>query len=216
MENYKNKIQIKFKILSLFYDSFDLAFMFDQSKNPRRALAKKIPNEHIHILDVCVGTANSAIAVTKENLNTNIIGIDLSKEMIAVAERKVKKEKIPNISFQQMDATKMNFPNDSFNIVMVSFGLHELDYALMIKILREMNRVLKKDGKLYIIDYEKEDNLFRRILLWLCLKLFEPKHMPEFLTYNWDDILKNVGFSLDANEKQLFSKLISGTKINSI
>jgi len=190
--------------------------MLDQSKNPRRKLTKKIPDEDIRILDVCVGTANSAIAVAKENPNTHITGIDLSKDMIAVAERKVKKQKISNISFQHMDATKMVFSDNCFDVVMVSFGLHELGYDLMIKILHEINRILKKGGKLYIIDYEKENDSFKKILLWLCLKLFEPKHMSEFLEYNWDDILREAGFSLDSNEKQLFSKLISGIKIKTI
>jgi len=213
MENYKNKVQLKFKILSWFYDSFDWAFTLDQSKNPRRNLAQKISDENIQILDVCVGTANSAIVVAKKNSNNNIIGIDLSEDMIAVAKRKLKKQKFSNISFLQMDATAMTFTDNYFDIVMISFGLHELNYELMIKILNEINRVLKKDGKLYIIDYGKEDTSVRKLLLWLCLKLFEPKHMSEFLKYNWKEILKKTGFNITANEKQLFSKLISATKL---
>lgn len=213
MKNYKSKVQFKFKFLSWFYDTFDCAFILDQSKNPRKNLAQKIPNENIQILDVCVGTANTAIIIAQKNSKNNIIGIDLSKDMIAVAEKKRSKHKITNLSFLQMDATEMNFTNSYFDVVMVSFGLHELGYELMMKILYEMNRVLKKGGKLYIIDYKKEDDSFRALLLWLCLRLFEPKHMSEFLQYNWGKILKKVGFHIKANEKQLFSKLISAAKL---
>jgi len=212
MENYKTKLNLKFKTLSWFYDAFDWAFALDQSKNPRKLLAQRISNDTIQILDVCVGTANSAIAVAKNYPDVHITGIDLSADMMAVAKRKTQKLGISNITFRQMDAATMDFSDESFDIVMISFGLHELGYDLMMKILNEMNRVLKRNGKLYIIDYAKEDDPVRKVLLWLCLKIFEPKHMSKFLEYNWNDILKKAGFNLDSSAKQLFSKLISGTK----
>ena len=212
MEDYRKRITLKFRVLSRFYDLFELAFMLAPSQNPRKALAGRIPNEHLRVLDVCTGTGNGAIPVAKENPRTSITGIDLSREMLAVAERKVKKGRIANISFQQMDATKMQFPNGRFDIAMVSFGLHELDYGLMMKTLLEMNRVLKVDGKFYIVDYEEEESLLKRILLSTWITLLEPEHMPEFLTYNWGDVLKDAGFSLDASDKHLFSRLMCGTK----
>ena len=212
MGNYRTKSILKFKFISWFYDAFDWAFALDQSRNPRRRLAQRIPNGTVQILDVCVGTANSAIAVAKNRPDVHITGIDLSADMMAVARRKTQKLGISNINFRQMDATNMDFPDDSFDVVMVSFGLHELSYVLMIKVLTEMNRVLNRNGKLYVIDYEREDDPVRRVLLWLCLKLFEPKHMSKFLEYSWDDIFRESGFKLDASEKLLFSKLISGTK----
>lgn len=212
MGNYRTKSILKFKFISWFYDAFDWAFALDQSRNPRRRLAQRIPNGTVQILDVCVGTANSAIAVAKNRPDVHITGIDLSADMMAVARRKTQKLGISNINFRQMDATNMDFPDDSFDVVMVSFGLHELSYVLMIKVLTEMNRVLNRNGKLYVIDYEKEDDPVRRVLLWLCLKLFEPKRMSKFLEYSWNDIFEESGFKLDSSEKQLFSKLISGTK----
>lgn len=209
MQEYEGRIKLKFKMLAAFYDLFDTPFRLNSAGNPRLALAKKIPNAALRILDVCVGTANSAIAVAEVNNQNQIVGIDLSPDMIAVAENKIRKRGIKNISIREMDATRMSFQDGEFDIVMISFALHELGYELMMSILKEMSRVVKKSGTLYIIDYEKEEALFKNFILSIHLKIFEPGHLSQFLRYDWDEILRGVGFRVTGTEKYLFSKLIS-------
>lgn len=187
-------------------------FLLNKKGNPRHALAKRIPNEVLRILDVCVGTANSAIVVAEYNDQNEIVGIDLSPDMIAVAENKIRKRCIQNISLRQMDATKMSFKDGEFDIVMISFGLHELEYELMMGVLKEMSRVLKESSELYIIDYEGVNGLLKKLVFSIYLKIFEPSHMPQFLKYNWTQILRSIGFSITNLDKYLCSKLISATK----
>lgn len=212
MQDYERQIKLKFKLLATFYDLFDLAFLLDRKMNPRYALARKIPNEALRILDVCTGTASSSIVVAKVNGRNEIIGIDLSPDMIAVAEGKIRKRGIRNISIHQMDARKMRFQDGEFDVAMISFGLHELGYQLMLDILREMCRVLKDRGRLYIIDYEREDGLVKNFAFSIFLRIFEPEHMPQFLKYDWVEILRGIEFQVNEIEKCSFSKLISATK----
>lgn len=181
MQGYEGRIKLKFKILATFYDLFDIPFRLNMTANPRFALARRIPNTALRILDVCVGTANSAVAVAEANSQNQIIGIDLSPDMIAVAENKIRKLCIQNISVREMDATRMNFEDGEFNIAMISFALHELDYELMMCILKEMSRVVKDSGTLYVIDYEREQSWFKGVILSIHLKICEPGHMPQFL-----------------------------------
>jgi ubiquinone/menaquinone biosynthesis C-methylase UbiE len=210
--NYEKRIKLKFKLLAAFYDLFDLAFLLDRKRSPRYALADNIPDEAIRILDVCSGTANSSIAVAQANVRNDIICIDLSPDMIAVAYSKLQKQNIRNISIRQMNATEMSFQDGEFDVAMISFALHEMDYELMLKVLRQMCRVLKDGGKLYIIDYDREKGWCKNLLLSMHLKVFEPKYMAKFLKYDWADTLKDVGFQFISSEKYLFSKLIAATK----
>lgn len=202
----------KFRWLAAFYDAFDLVFLLDPKSNPRHALAAKIPNDALRILDVCTGTANNAIAVAEANPQNRITGVDLSPDMIAVAERKIRQRDLQTITIHHMNATGMDFQPGTFDIVMISFGLHEFDRELMGRVLREMQRVLKRGGKLYIVDYERGKGFLRSVLFDLYLRIFEPKHLPQFLAYNWAEILGEVGLELDELEICLFSKLISATK----
>lgn len=212
MQEYEQQIKLKFKALSAFYDLFDIPFYLTRRGNPRLALAAKIPNQPLRILDVCIGTANSAITVSQANDQNEIAGIDLSPDMISVAESKIRKRSIRNISIRQMDATRMSYRDGEFDVVMVSFGLHEMDHELMMDVLQEMSRVLKESGKFYIIDYEQETGLIKKIILSIHLKIFEPSHMPQFLQYNWNEILQKVGLQFTSKDKYLFSKLISAAK----
>ena len=76
MQEYEGRIKLKFKILAAFYDLFDMPFRLNTAGNPRLALAKKIPNAALGILDVCVGTANRAIAVAEANNQNQITGTE--------------------------------------------------------------------------------------------------------------------------------------------
>jgi ubiquinone/menaquinone biosynthesis C-methylase UbiE len=106
----------------------------------------------------------------------------------------------------------MSFQDGEFDVVMISFALHELEHELMMRILCEMSRVVKGGGLLYIIDYESADSFFKKLVFAANLKLFEPAHMPQFLQYDWKELLAEAGFRFTGKEKYLFSKLISAVK----
>ena len=211
MKDYERLIRWKFKWLATFYDLFDLTFLLDKTRNPRYALARKIPNEPLRILDICVGTANSSIVIAEANDQNEIVGIDLSPDMIAKAKNKIRRQGMRNMSIHKMDAASMSFPDGEFDIAMISFGLHELGHELMMTVLREICRVLKEGGKLYIVDYERQGGI-KGLLFSIYLRIFEPEHMPRFLTYDWAKVLLGAGVQINATEKYPFSKMISAVK----
>jgi ubiquinone/menaquinone biosynthesis C-methylase UbiE len=110
MKDYERLTRWKFKWLATFYDLFDLTFLLDKTRNPRYALTRNIPNEPLRILDVCVGTANSSIVIAEANDQNEIVGIDLSPDMIAKAKNKIRRRGIRNMSIHKMDAASMSFP----------------------------------------------------------------------------------------------------------
>jgi ubiquinone/menaquinone biosynthesis C-methylase UbiE/uncharacterized protein (UPF0335 family) len=74
-----------------------------------------------------------------------MIGIDASSRMIDMANTRNQHDKI---SFQVMDASNLEFKDDSFDLVTLSNSLHHLDDIP--GILSEMKRVVKKDGYILI------------------------------------------------------------------
>ena len=61
-------------------------------------------------------------------------------------------------------------------------------------IMREMSRVLKEDGKFYIVDYMRGNGLMKKIIFNIYLKIFEPRHIQVFLDNPWPQVLNSVGF----------------------
>jgi SAM-dependent methyltransferase len=99
------------------------------------------------VLDVATGSGGF-IHFLLEGLKgyTEIIGVD-SNERAVQAFAEAFKDK-PNIHFQAMDAARLDFEPESFDLVCVSNSLHHIDDPLLV--LRQMERVLRPGGHLLV------------------------------------------------------------------
>ncbi|MFW5790511.1 MAG: class I SAM-dependent methyltransferase [Bacillota bacterium] len=93
------------------------------------------------ILDLATGTGVISLYLSKVFTNSQIIGIDISTDMLARAREKAKKSAINNIEFLQGDVYDLPFPNNEFSLVTVSNALFSFN---------EVTRILKEDGILIV------------------------------------------------------------------
>ncbi len=107
-------------------------------------LAKELKVEKI--ADLCCGTGNQ-LKYFKEAGFKDIIGVDLSPDMLKVATERYK------LQCLNEDATATSLPSDYYDMVMISFALHEKPLETAKKIIDEARRILKKDGYLFLVDY---------------------------------------------------------------
>ena len=91
-------------------------------------------------------------------------GVDLSDDMLRVAKNKVIRAGLKNISLYRMDAADLRFRNESFDKILLSLVLHELDEALTGKILNEAKRILKPHGEIIITEWEPSRRLLQKLL----------------------------------------------------
>jgi len=105
------------------------------------------------ILDVATGTADFAIqAVTLSP--ENIVGVDISEGMLEIGREKIHQKKLGHlISLETGDSEQLNFPDNQFDAVIVAFGVRNFEH--LDKGLAGMQRVLKKDGKVVILEFSK-------------------------------------------------------------
>ena len=169
-------INLFYKIISKAYDLLDVIYFRNYKNSPRKAVFERI-YENDKVLDLCTGTATNAINISKKRTNTKIVGIDLSKNMLKIAQGKINKNKLENIRLLQMDATQLKFKSNTFDKILISLVLHELNDELASKIIMEAKRVLKEDGEIIITEWEPSKQLFKQIL-------FAPIHFLEPKTYH--------------------------------
>jgi demethylmenaquinone methyltransferase/2-methoxy-6-polyprenyl-1,4-benzoquinol methylase len=204
----------KYKRLSLYYDplfsTLERIVFSGENKNPRQALSMKIPTGRLSVLDVCTGTGRGVLPIAASG--ADIVAIDLSPHMLAVADRKIRNQKIQNISLHKMDATKLDLPDERFDVAISSFALHEMDRTLIDQVLKEIHRVLKTGGKLYLVEFEKDKNPWIQFLFNLYTRISYPPTVQQFFRYDWREILPPTGFHLDNIERYRISKLICATK----
>jgi demethylmenaquinone methyltransferase/2-methoxy-6-polyprenyl-1,4-benzoquinol methylase len=129
-------------------------------------------------LDLCCGTGDLAFALA--NAGVRVVGLDFSEEMLRVAARKSQRlskptqTAKPEIEFIRGDAQQIPFPENTFDIVTIGYGLRNL--ADLNAGIREMLRVSKPDGRLLALEFGKPENSIWRAIyfsyLRACLPVF--------------------------------------------
>ena len=118
----------------------------------RKKAIKLLQNKGIKtMLDIATGTGDFAIEALKINPE-KIVGVDISEGMLSVGIEKIKKmglEKI--IQLQKGDSEKLPFSDNSFDAVIVSFGVR--NFENLQKGLSDMFRVTKPGGYCLILEF---------------------------------------------------------------
>ena len=136
------------------------------SYNGKRQMSKQIIDgvaSYVEIpdgskcLDVGCGSGALSIAVAKKNPNAQVIGIDRwGKEYASfsknLCESNSAAEGVSNTSFQQGDACKLDFPDETFDAVISNYVYHNIPSKDRQAILLETLRTLKKGGTFAIHD----------------------------------------------------------------
>ncbi len=168
-----------YTIISKFYDLLDVIYFRDKGINPRNAILKFIPDEPVMILDLCCGTISNTITIAKVKPKAKIVGIDRSDEMLKIAKKKIKKEHLKNITVENTDAANTRYPDESFDYLIIGLVLHEMETDLAGKILAEAHRLLKTNGKLIVLEWERADSFWKR-LIFFPIKVMEPTPFKRF------------------------------------
>jgi demethylmenaquinone methyltransferase/2-methoxy-6-polyprenyl-1,4-benzoquinol methylase len=179
------------------YDGFELVLSGIRKKN-----VEQINPVGKSVLDVATGTGSLAIELGKKA--RSVVGIDLSDKMLAVAKRK---SKIDNITFQQMDASQMDFDNGSFDIVTISLGLHDMPPEVRDAVLKESKCVLKPDGELFILEHDLPRNKLFASVSATLIDTFESRYFLPFVRSDFQAYLQSFGFKIRKRTPFLFGHL---------
>ena len=110
-------------------------------------------------LEVGCGTGRISIGIAKYNPNVDIIAVDLSENMLAVAKENAKQEGVlDRIQFQIADAKKLPFDNQSFDSVFCHNMLHHIPDPL--HMVEDIKRVAKDNGSILIRDLIRVNRFF--------------------------------------------------------
>ena len=196
MKDYKKYNDQLFSRWAPVYDVFELIL-----SDVRNQITKEINPINKSVLDVATGTGSLAIDLSKSA--EKVVGIDLSSKMLDVAEKKRKND---NLSFLLMDASCMKFNDEEFDVVTISLGLHDMPLDIRTLVLKEVKRVLKRNGKLYILEYDLPQNPLGAVSSRL-INTFESKYYLDFINSDFYNYLNTFGFKIEKQSNYLFNHL---------
>lgn len=132
------------------YDALFKRFFYPRIRHAIASMEIK-PGELV--LDVGVGTGLSLPIYPPE---CRVIGVDLSREMLAKAGKKIKREGLDNVKLLEMDAMKLDFADNSFDKVFISHVVSVVPDPS--RVMSEVRRVCKDRGKVVIVNHFKSRN----------------------------------------------------------
>ena len=112
------------------------------------------------LLEIATGTG--LLSIELQSLVQKITAIDISPEMIVIANQKLQDKQITNIEFKVGDSYQLEFSDSSYDLLLASNVLHLLFQPEIA--LKEMIRVIKPNGKIIIPTFMHGQNLKSHIL----------------------------------------------------
>ncbi len=121
----------------------------------RRKAIKRFQKDNPRVLlDVATGTADMSIMAARILQPEKIIGIDISEKMLEIGRRKIDKEGLgTKIELFSGDGETINFPKDTFDGVMVAFGVR--NFENLEKGMAEILRVMRPGAQLIVLEFSK-------------------------------------------------------------
>lgn len=143
------------------YDFMNHVLSFGIDKFWRKRLVKELRRyKPKKILDIATGTGDSAIVLLQTDAE-KIIGVDISKKMLARGKEKIRKKKLSGkIELMHCDGESLKFKNNTFDAVNVSFGVR--NFENLDKGLSEIYQAVKPDGIATILEFSMPGNFMIR------------------------------------------------------
>ena len=154
------------------------------------------PSPEYVVLDIATGAGHTALALAP-HVN-RVIAYDMTERMLAVTRRNAVARVRTIVLTRRGTAEALPFPDGSFDIVTVRQAPHH--YADVRTAVREMARVVKRSGRIVIVDSISPDNdvLDRQ---WNHIeKLRDPSHVRNYRPREWRAFIKDADLRVTFEE----------------
>ena len=177
---------------------YDVWGKLTESHARERALELAEIHDGQHILEVAVGTGLAFYEIVKRNPNGSNMGVDLSAGMLSKAKRRLGKLTGANYSLAQGSAFDLHVEDGSIDLLMNSYMFDLIAFDDMNTVIGEFRRVLKKDGRLVLVNMTAGEGIGGR--LYETIYRISPESMGGCRGVRMTEKLQQSGFRVEARE----------------
>ena len=177
----------------------------------REVVIKAISGKPDKIIDLGCGTGSTTIMLKQAFPTAEVIGLDLSPQMLTMSEYKAKQGQF-DIKWVHGLAESTKFADGEFDVVTASLLFHETPTYIALEVLKEAYRLLKPGGQIIILDGHQKT---LRNTTWLS-DIFEEPYIKEYAAGSIDAWMGKAGFERVLTEDVWWTnQLTTGVKSSS-
>lgn len=150
-----------------------------------------------HVLDVATGAGHTAFALAP--YVAQVVGLDITREMLVVAQEGAAARNLRNISFLEGDAQELPCEAGSFDVVTCRQAPHH--FPNIRRAVQEWARVLKPGGKLVLVDSISPEEPEIDASLDEIERLRDPSHVRNQRLSAWIALLNEAGFTISTTRE---------------
>jgi SAM-dependent methyltransferase len=149
------------------------------------------------VLDLGTAAGHTALALAPHV--TEVIGIDVTAEMVELARGLAHERGVTNAAFRVADVASLPFADHSFDIVTSRYSAHH--YPQPQRAFSEAFRVLRPGGRLMFVDTVAPDDPFLDTFI-NCIELLRDRsHVRDKSVYEWTSMVTGLGFAVELLEE---------------
>ena len=156
VDKSQRRVRAMFAAIARRYDLLNHLLSLNIDRSWRRFAARAVPPEPgVPVLDCCTGTADLALAYHQAGRGRSpVVGADFCRPMLQRGWQKARRAGASGrVTLVEADAQNLPFPNDTFGVVCVAFGLRNV--ADTARGIDEMVRVARPGGKVAILEFSR-------------------------------------------------------------
>jgi ubiquinone/menaquinone biosynthesis C-methylase UbiE len=150
------------------------------------------------VLDLACGPGFVALEFAKHA--REVVGVDLTAEMLKKARALAHRDGFDNVTFRRADVNRLPFPDGSFDLVVTRASFHHFPEPE--RALKEIVRVLKRNGRILISDNTSKNDPKKSRLQNMLEKMRDPSHVEMIPLRKWRKLFKGAGIRV-VKEKRL-------------
>jgi len=129
--------------------------------------------DHGEAVDLGCGAGQLVLEMARQAPGLHVTGIDLSEKMLADARQSAQQGGlVDRVDFRLGNVEEIPFPDQSLDLVISTASLHH--WANPVKVLNEIDRVLKPGGAFYIFDLRRDMALPFYLMIWFATQFVVP------------------------------------------
>lgn len=182
-------VRFRFRMAKLIYDRIFIFLIRDESWQ-EKLFSAFTPNSGDRILNLGPHSSLSALSLAERYPGATFSAMDTNSRVVAKLQRRIARTKLRNITLTQVtDDNNLSFEARSFDKVICMLALHQHPPDSKLSLIKEIARVLRRDGMLYVIDFDRPANRSEGGMLEFARRISGSAAVAPHLNGRWIECL---------------------------